>query len=200
MANNWVTSNAYLGTSDQQNNALCVYNWLRTNGWSLNATAAVLGNMQSESTINPGIWESLTVDYTRGFGLVQWTPATKYTSWAGPNYTNGNLQCARLDWETTQGSLQWFRNPDAPLPNPTITFAEFKVSELPVQTLAYYFLWYYEHPADVNQPNRAEQAQSWLTFLRDRPIVDPGPTPDPVGQRTRRLPLWMMLRAPRRRR
>lgn len=200
MANNWVTSNAYLGTSDQQNNALCAWNWFGTNGWTVNAVAAMLGNMQSESTINPGIWESLTVDYSRGFGLVQWTPATKLTSWAGSNYSNGNTQCSRIDWETGRGSLQWFSNPEAPIVTPPISFAEFKVSELDVSTLANYFLWYYEHPADINQPNRATQAQTWFDFLKGRTPEDPGNTPGPWSGRTGRLPIWMMLRRPQRRR
>lgn len=199
MANNWVSSNAYLGTSDQQNNAICCWNWFGTNGWTLNAVAAMLGNMQTESTINPGIWESLTVDTSRGFGLVQWTPATKIIEWAPTTYQQGNTQCARIDYETTQGSLQWFSNSAAPITSPPITFAEFKVSTLDVATLANYFLWYYEHPANVNQPNRATQAETWYSYLLGREPEDPGETGAPSTQTRRKMPLWFYCKPKRRR-
>ena len=34
-------------------NATYIWNYLREQGWTLNAVAGVLGNMQSESSINP---------------------------------------------------------------------------------------------------------------------------------------------------
>ena len=54
------------------------------NGWTEEAAAAVLGNMQHESYINPGQFE---IDYNYsmlyGFGLGQWTPATKISNYVG---------------------------------------------------------------------------------------------------------------------
>lgn len=195
MANIWVSKNAYLSTAEQQNNARCIWNWFGTNGWTLNAVAAMLGNMQTESTINPGIWENLTADYSRGFGLVQWTPATKFINWAGANATNGNTQCARIQWEMLNGE-QWFANPEVSPSNPPITFEEFSVSELDPETLANYFIWYYEHPANPNQPARATQARTWYNLLSGVEPEDPGETP---GMRSRRkLPIWMLCGKKRR--
>ena len=34
-------------------NAIYIWNYLREQGWTLNAVAGMLGNMQSESAINP---------------------------------------------------------------------------------------------------------------------------------------------------
>ena len=34
-------------------NATYIWNYLREQGWTLNAVAGMLGNMQSESSINP---------------------------------------------------------------------------------------------------------------------------------------------------
>lgn len=49
----------------------------------------MLGNMETESTINPGIWQSLNSgNASGGFGLTQWTPATKYINWANNNGLN----------------------------------------------------------------------------------------------------------------
>lgn len=39
-------------------NATYIYNALINDGWTLNAIAGMLGNMQSESAINPGRWQS----------------------------------------------------------------------------------------------------------------------------------------------
>ena len=54
-----------------QNNAVLLWSYFKAQGWTLNAVAAMLGNMQSESTINPGIWEGLD-PFVGGYGLVQW--------------------------------------------------------------------------------------------------------------------------------
>ena len=78
-----ISSNAYLTVAQMTGNAQYILNYLMARGWSKEAVCAMLGNMQSESTINPGIWQGL--DSSRvdlGYGLVQWTPSTKYTSWA----------------------------------------------------------------------------------------------------------------------
>lgn len=82
----WTISNNYLTESQMQGNALEVYNFFSARGWTLNAIAGMLGNMERESNINPGLWQSLNYgNYSGGYGLVQWTPATNYTDWASAN-------------------------------------------------------------------------------------------------------------------
>ena len=81
-----ISGNKYLSQEEMENNAKEIYTYFKDKGWTLNAIAGVLGNMQQESTINPGLWQSLKeYNYSGGFGLVQWTPATKYTNWAVAN-------------------------------------------------------------------------------------------------------------------
>lgn len=170
-----------------ENNAKEFYGVFFQYGATLNAISAMLGNMQSESGINPGIWEGLN-PFAGGYGLVQWTPYTKYSEWAGADWQdNGPKECERIIYEAENG-LQWFGNDEAPIPTPPLTFPEFLKSELDVVTLANYFLWYYEHPTVTIQPQRGEQAQVWYKFLSG---VDP-PTPTPT--RKRKMPVWMMLR------
>lgn len=160
----WIIKNNYLSLAEMTNNAQQFVYDMSAYGWSKNALAAILGNMQSESNINPGIWENLTVNYERGYGLVQWTPATKYIDWAGANWNTGERQVERINYEADNG-IQWFENPEVSPSVPPISFAQFRTSELPVATLANYFLWYYEHPAVPYQPIRAEQAQYWFDTL-----------------------------------
>ena len=72
-----------------EGNAYEVFSFLSDRGWTTNAIAGILGNMQSESNINPGVWQNLdSGNYSLGFGLVQWTPATNYTNWASANGYN----------------------------------------------------------------------------------------------------------------
>lgn len=164
----WIGGNRYLSLTEMQNNADITYGYLTTRGVSFNAVCALCGNMQSESTINPNIWENLTVNIERGYGLVQWTPSTKLSSW-NSDYTSGYVQLDRIIYESEHG-LQWFENPKAPIIYPPITLAEFLHSDLDVVTLANYFLWYYEHPAETIQPERGRQAQYWANYLSDTPI------------------------------
>lgn len=179
----WISKNAYLTQAQMEHNATLVWRYFGSKGWSLEAVSAMLGNMQTESTINPGIWESLTPN-GGGYGLVQWTPYTKYSEWAGQGWqNNGNKQCERIEYEKDNG-LQWFANYEVYPATPPISFKEFSTSTLPASTLANYFLWYYEHPLDPNQPNRAEQAQRWYSFLSG--VSPPPPTPQPSVARKRR--------------
>lgn len=179
---NWIAKNAYLTESEMKHNAKLVWQFFSARGWSINAVSAMLGNMETESTINPGIWESLIAN-GRGYGLVQWTPYTKYSEWAGTGWeNNGNKECERIIYEKDNG-LQWFSNPAVSPSTPPISFAEFSTSELPVATLANYFLWYYEHPGDPNQPKRAEQAVKWYNYLS---TLEPGSPDDPIPIRTRK--------------
>lgn len=184
----WIGGNRFLNADEMNNNATMVWGYFGSRGWSLEAVSAMLGNMQSESSINPNIWEGLTVDYSRGYGLVQWTPATKYINWAGADWQNGDKECERILYESNN-NIQWFANPQAPIVNPPISFKEFTTSTLDVVTLANYFLWYYEHPAVTIQPNRGVQAQQWYTFLSGKP---PEPSPSPTAKS--KLPLWAYSR------
>lgn len=183
----WIGGNRYLSKSEMENNAVEIWNYFNAKGWTIEAVSAMLGNMETESTINPNIWESLTVDNSRGYGLVQWTPATKYIDWAGSGYESGAKQCERIQYEAENG-IQWFSNPSAPIVNPPITFKEFTKSTKDVVTLANYFLWYYEHPAETIQANRGEQAKAWYKFLSG---VEPDVPDIPVTKR-KKMPVWMM--------
>lgn len=162
-----VTSgNFYLTKSQMQKNARYIYAYLRAKGWTLEAIAAMLGNMEAESTINPGIWENLDAGNTNGgFGLVQWTPATKYFTWCednnlSPTDIDANLQ--RILYEV-ENRLQWIATAAHDM-----TFQEFTQSTAAVETLAKAFLLNYERPGDQSgsvQEYRADLARYWYDYL-----------------------------------
>lgn len=181
----WYGGNYFLNNDQMAYNAKIIYSYLSKAGWTINSIAAVLGNMQSESSINPYIWEGLNYgNLSKGYGLTQWTPATKYKDWAGADWENGYKELDRILWEVANNQ-QWFSNPEAPIPDPPISFAEFTTSTETPETLANYFIWYYEHPANPNQPWRATQARNWYNILGgETPIVPDPPDPHPQYDKT----------------
>lgn len=159
------TGNFYLSTSQMQDNAKYVYSYLSARGWSNNAIYAMLGNFQAESKINPGIWQSLREgNVSGGYGLVQWTPATKFLEWCDtfghdPEHMDSALK--RIEYELENG-LQWIKTSAYPL-----TFAEFKTSTKSPEYLALAFVKNYERPASSNQTHRSTYARNWANYLAD---------------------------------
>lgn len=174
--NTYDSSNT-LTMEQMQVNAEYIWRALQNQGWTLNAVAGMLGNMQSESAINPGRWESDSVGgdpTSHGYGLVQWTPYTKYTDWAtsngwlDPSVMDGNL--ARINYEVAN-NLQWI-----PTQSYNYSFSDFKTSTDTPYNLGLAFLANYERPADPNQPIRGNQAEYWYEYLGGIPPVPPQET------------------------
>lgn len=159
----WVGSNTYLNTAQQTQNAQYIMNAMLATGWSKEAVAGILGNMQTESTINPGLWESMQAgNMSAGYGLVQWTPASKYINWAqssGLQYEHIDSQIARINYEIANG-IQWISTSSYPM-----SFQQFKISTESPEYLAQAFIKNYERPANSNQPIRSTQARHWYDTL-----------------------------------
>lgn len=145
-------------------NAQYILNYLRSRGWTKNAVCGMLGNMETESTINPGIWQSLNSGNTSGgFGLVQWTPATKYINWANNNgltVANMDSELQRIIYEVEHGE-QFYATSTY-----NMTFKQFTQSTQSAYYLACVFLHNYERPANSNQDEtRGNQATYWYNNL-----------------------------------
>lgn len=161
MATTWVAGNRYLTQAEMENNAQMFYLRMTAYGFSLNAIAGMLGNIQTESGINPGIWESLD-PFEGGYGLVQWTPYSNYSNWAGAGWeNNGDKQCERINYEFANG-LQYYPTGSHPL-----TAGQFKVSNASAADLAETFLYNYERPADPSASVAARRSQgtAWYQYL-----------------------------------
>ena len=175
----WSAPDQYLLTIKRQANANKFYSYFHKNGWTKKSIAAMLGNIETESTINPGLWQGRTpptppdTEYTtdKGFGLTQWTPANKLVTWADGlslDYTRGDTQTARIQYEMENG-LQWGDDVD-------ISFYDFAHDDTQTLTrLVLAFLWNYERPADPNIELRQEQALKWYGYIG-------------------RIPVWMMFK------
>ena len=117
-------------------------------GWSKNAICALCGNSRIESYVNPNMWQNQYAHPENGYGLFQWTPATKLISWAqgnGQDYTTGETQMARLKYEIENG-IQYYATPSY-----RETFQEFSVSTKSVDYLTRAFVTNYERPADISE-------------------------------------------------
>ena len=142
------TQNKILSQSEKLQNAQAVADILVTWGWSQNAICALCGNMSVESYLNPNMWQAQTVDLSQGYGLVQWTPATKLISWAqaaGQDYTKGETQMERIKYEYENG-VQWIARSSFPL-----SFAEFSVSQQSIAYLTEAFGRNYERPYNLSE-------------------------------------------------
>lgn len=174
---NQFTSSQPLTGEEMYANANYIYKVLTEKGWSKNAICAMLGNMQAESSINPGRWQSDDVGNTSlGYGLVQWTPATKYFAWIESSDYNNlstinaktkdpsdmDVNLSRILYEVENG-IQWI-----PTSNHHYTFKEFTTSDKSVVELAKAFLLNYERPADQSesvQAYRASNAEQWYSVV-----------------------------------
>lgn len=178
--NGFYTGNEYLNEEQMTVNAVYFAAYMDYYGWTKEACAGILGNAEIESTINPGVWQNLSsVDPDNGFGLLQWTPSTKYTTWCHqkgltPRYLNS--ACERIIWEQENeggASDQWIATSEFPM-----TFSEYKISTMNSDRLARAFLYCYERPADpaATEDLRIEAALKWYEVIRGQlpPVPLPG--------------------------
>jgi cell wall-associated NlpC family hydrolase len=149
-----------------QNNAEIIYDYLISKGWSLNAVSGMLGNMQKESTINPGIWQELIEGSGGGggFGLVQWTPYTNFTNWAdskGYEWDDGTAQLKWIDEETVSFG-QWI-----PTSTYNFNFSVYKKSTESPEYLASAFLHNFERAGVAAETERRTNARTWYEYLEN---------------------------------
>lgn len=174
---NFYASNRDLTTAEMQNNAAIIYDTFTAEGWTPNAVCAMLGNMQLESTINPGRWEN---GAGPGFGLTQWTPASKLqdyirATFGSTEYDNGYYQMARIRYEVEHPGVQWLTTTAFPL-----TFPQFTKSTESLRYLVETFERNYERGTPLID-TRTRYAQYWWDYLTGRPPVS-------------RPPVWLLFK------
>jgi len=183
-----ISGNRYLSLDEMKVNARYIYSYLRSKGWTLNAVAGMLGNMQEESTINPAIWQNLDEGNTSlGYGLVQWTPATKLFEWAeseNMNYANINTQLERILWELENGE-QYYKTDSYPE-----SFREFSQSNKSPEYLALAFLYNYERAGSPDPAERQQNARFWYDYLSEYTPDTPSEPTTPTKRKS--LPLILM--------
>lgn len=154
-------------TTEKEKNAWAVWQFLKSKGYSEQAAAGILGNMDQESGIMPDIDEG---GGGPGYGLVQWTsPIAGESGRAyvqrllaqagiGGDYRNITTQLKLLDWHMHNGQYI----PSASYP---YSVAEFKaLTDIGTATMA--FEANFERPA-VTHPERIPMAQYWYDLLHN---------------------------------
>lgn len=182
-------------SADQQDNAFEIWSILvGVQGWTEEAAAAVLGNFQVESYINPGQWEiGYNYSMSRGMGLGQWTPATKVSNYVGSTnrdlMANGASQMALLVSTPSQYST-YYLNPDG-----TSTYYnesglpyladmdDFSHSSASVEQLTKVWAICWERPGSSyytsSKANRISHANYWYNLFHGSPPEPPTPPPIP---------------------
>lgn len=159
-------SNWYLSESQMRVNASLIKRYLSAKGWSLNSICALLGNMELESTINPGIYER----GGSGYGLVQWTPGSMYRNWAARNgYADDSME-GELEFLIYTMSpyspiddIIWFKEL-APYDYRESSY-EFTHSYESVGYLTLVFMHCYERPGIRGDSRRVAAAERWYAYF-----------------------------------
>ena len=164
-------------------NAGYICDALTSSGWTLEAIAGLLGNLEHESSINPGRWQSDEVgNLDAGYSLVQWTPSRNYLLWCVDEGKNDpsemDTALDRILYEL-ENNIQYYATPDYPL-----TFREFTQSKGSAYDLACAFAWNYERSHTVLygteeekealRQKRGGSALIWHAYLEGRDPPDPG--------------------------
>lgn len=192
-----------------------------SNSWSLEAICGMIGNMQTESGVNPWRWQSDSVSLTdskKGYGLPQFTPAYGYIDEYGkgiPGYapnlstskvtdgaspSDGQAQIICID-EDRAGKFMnrssYCKYADIRGYFPLSAFKQ--GSDLWLSTVAW--LFHYEFPAsqyrtEAAAKGRYTSAVAAFEYLKSGEVPtppDPPPTPPtPPGETgRRRLPIYM---------
>lgn len=181
----------YFSTSQMQNNATEFYIYFINYGATLEAICGMLGNIQKESTLNPGIKQGSSISL--GWGLIQWSPSTVLTNWCktyGYNWYDGAAQCDRISCEgegTKGASGYWLPTSEYPY-----SWSEFlALTDVAEATKAY--LYERERAGIEALDLRLQYANEWYSYFTGSPVPPAPPTPPTPRKRTS-IPIYMMLR------
>nr|DAP77565.1 MAG TPA: Morphogenesis protein 1 wall, phi29, hydrolase, infection [Caudoviricetes sp.] len=189
----WISRNSALNQSEMENNANIIINYYRSVGIDDRTIACILGNMQAESSINPGRYEG---GVGPGYGLVQWTPQSSlinHCSTLGLSpYTSGDVQLQVIveeitgsssvrEWYTSSAFISNYYNSGATSDMIGISGSDFLHNTMgwSADKLAVLFMAGYERPSydpNVNHYQiRQTFALNWLQYMGG--VVPPTPTP-----------------------
>lgn len=180
----WTNRNPMWDRETKAHNVDIIAGYFLNKGWTLEAVCGMLGNMELEAFFNPAQWQiGHPIEDPReyndtGFGLVQWTPWQKYTSWCEQNgydwRNNYDYELDRIQYEMENG-LQWEMRAGY-----DISFADYTQLEADLEYMTQAFFWCYEYGTPMME-QRIANAYYWWNYLSDNPPPPPGPEPSPVS-------------------
>lgn len=198
---NWIDDDRYLTQLEMEHNANIIINYYRSIGINDSTIAGILGNMQAESTLSPGLNE---VGGGGGYGLVQWTPKQDLidacnTLGLSP-YTSGDVQIQVVikeilgtpasirQWYTTSGFITPYYNSGATSDMVGISGSDFLNNTMnwTPDKLAIMFMVGYERPSydpSMNHyTNRQQYALNWFNYMGG--VIPPTPTPTGIKRKS----------------
>lgn len=191
----------WLTLEQSLHNAQIIVNYFVGSDWTRESLCAMLGNMRVESSVNPNMYEyGYAWEDDRGFGLVQWTPRSKYWDWAvarGLDARSGYSQLQRIQYEV-DNNIQWI-----PIQAYNyMTFTDFRQNSggWSVDYLTEAFTWSYERPSESagndSMPQRKSFAQMCYQQLDfsgydGSDPIDPQPPPDLNDMILTAIKLWL---------
>lgn len=175
--------------TDQEKNAWIVWQFLKSKGYTEQAAAGILGNMEQESGVMPD------TDQVGGpaYGLVQWDgsayPLVPPATWNGREYVQNLMRAAGISGDyriakTQSQLLEWcmFNGQYIASSSYLYSVAQFKgLTDISTATTA--FEANFERPA-VTHPERVQLAIKWYNKLHG---LKPPTPPDPGGSLKERL-------------
>lgn len=186
----------YLPLESQKNNAACFYYYYKPKGWTLEAIAGACGNLQQESTFNPGITG------TGGGGLIGWTPLENLierlrviVGYTGTEWEDPDRQLQVIDglYEESAGTVDYGFHDWLPTAKTPETFPEFAHSTASPEYLSEVWQRNLERPSYYHE-EREGFARNWYEYLKTLPD-EPGPTPPgPTPTKRKKAPIWIFMK------
>ena len=180
----------YLTRAQMENNAV-EFNAYFAGKYTLESICGMLGNIQRESTLNPGIKQ--TASASSGWGLIQWTPSTNLTHYAGAqgrDWKDGSLQCQLINAEVLEGyGGQWI--PTKKYPYTGLQFSQLTDVEEAVRA----YCFERERAGVVALEQRIDNGRNWFEYLSGAPAPPkpPAPPAPPAPSARKHMPVYMML-------
>lgn len=173
----WIVKEGYifLSQSERENNATEFASYFK-DYMTLEAISGILGNIERESAINPGMYEGGSGS---GRGLIQWTPGSIIINWAseqGLPWASGETQCYRIKCEGE--AIEGCGGTWIPTKNYPYSWESFRqLTDVYEACKAY--CYERERAGTVALSERLQYAKKWYEYLSG--IVIPDPSPVPVG-------------------
>ena len=188
----WIDDDRYLTQTEMENNADIIIAYYMSQHINDKTIAAILGNMQAESTLSPGLNER---GGGGGYGLVQWTPKQDLIDACSilglSPYTSGDVQieviihevlntpAAVAQWYSSSAFISHYYNSGATFDMVGITGQDFLDNTMNWEPdkLAVLFMAAYERPSYDPSINHYVQRQAnaiaWYQYMGGTP---PPPT------------------------
>ncbi len=159
-------------------NANYIESYMLEKGWARESISAIIGNFYQECRMNPGNWEDWQ-NTSKGYGLAQWTEATKFLNYAGLNEKTADEWAKRKPKELMDKQLEyfldsfekdWFANPNLLYGYKKMSKEEFKKNKkkASIKELVYTFNSHYEKSGDDKKFIRIKRVKPAIDYYKSK--------------------------------